>query len=379
MKFLDSGDSSLESFATIALGRIGNRDAAPSVAKLLTREDEYLCGHAAEALGRMGAREYLPHILKLLRDDRAYVRRMATDAVGNLGAKEAIPELRRLLRDADGEIKTSATRALVALGVREAIPEIRKLLKNKDTYVFSAAVDAIVILDARDSIPQLLEALRTHPFKEDGIIAALVEMRAHSAVPTLTEYMRQNDKDLVVGSLAVLGRLGDAKAVPAILPLLDSVDWDVRTAAAQALCALGSKEGVPTLLYESQDLTPLNALRNPKVWRSLSQGVWEGERRWEEGRFLSNRRLLGRLGVQAKMAVRLPQEIIGEDRKWLAKREPHEFAWHQLPLLEVLRAVVRHRYSAILEDDAIRVVPQQEASRIWNAWWVEEQKKQPKK
>jgi HEAT repeat protein len=238
-----------------ALERLEARETAPEIAKLLAHESGTVRCTAAELLGRLGAKDTAPEIVKLLTDPEYPVRVCALDALRALGAKETAPGLARLLAHADQEVRTGAAYLLAKLGGKEAAPEIVRLLADADSGVRADAVRTLGHLEVKETAPQILKLLAD---SDEGVqyaaAEALGKLRVREAAPRIIKML---ETDMWPGNRCVLvealGRLGAKEAAPAIVNLLTDQDAELRSAAVCALGDMGAKETAPQIVRLLKD------------------------------------------------------------------------------------------------------------------------------
>ncbi len=133
----------------IALGILGDRDAAPHLRPLLRHADPGLRGHAAIALGMMNATDTIASIRDLVdveaRDPE--LQRASATALGLMGDRQVIPVLSKVLRRARAEyVKSSAATALGTIGDHTAIDLLVEVAGDKSGTADLARAHATVAL-----------------------------------------------------------------------------------------------------------------------------------------------------------------------------------------------------------------------------------------
>ena len=197
-----------------ALTDLGAPEAAAPARKHLTDPVWSVRGAAAECLGEVGAPEDEARLLALLRDSEMWPRRGAVYALGRLGLTDAAPRIRERLADPDPEVRLAAVWALGRLGDSESRAALLALLRDPSASVgapatfaqgdgavmlqsdakermFDAVVQALARLHQRypdRSIERALAAARRRiPAKELSRLARLPapEIRGGQIIPTL--------------------------------------------------------------------------------------------------------------------------------------------------------------------------------------------------
>ena len=357
-----------------ALEAVGPVDAAsvPRIEVLLDDYNWLIREAAAKALGQIGppARAAVPTLFRSLKDSAAPVRSHAAWALGQINpGAQAVAPLVETLADADSEVRRYAAFALSQLGpaAEEAVPQLIEHLPDPAMGYMAARALGAIGPAAKPSIPHLVTALRgDKSLKRLEYASALGKFGADArqAIPDLLPLTQDPDPD-VRRQAALLSGEVEARSVEADLEkLLNDRHHRVRDAAAGALCKLGLETGVRELLelaiIASPDLTPLNALAHPDLWRRIRTLRWTS-RSWRSDSEL--RRELGRLmGVPVGTPAPPPGSIPG---RW-----PYlgDLFANPPTVLDLLVAIHVDR-DCLIEDGAVRFVERETALRYWRRWW----------
>jgi hypothetical protein len=142
-----------------ALARIGGRDAADVVARLITRRIVVgpALAAAVSAAARLGADLPKPVALFLLRHSQRSVRADACRCVG--AWPEAVPSLVELLDDLDGAVRAAAACALGRMGRIEGRPALAQLLRIAPT---AEVIDAVSRVADEECVILLARIARTN-------------------------------------------------------------------------------------------------------------------------------------------------------------------------------------------------------------------------
>src|SRR5579859_3082902 len=103
-----------------------------------------------------------PDLLRLLGDQEARVRRRASLAVGRVGLREAVPPLVALLSDPDPEVRQMAAFSLGLLGDRNARDPLVAALDDPAPIVKGSAAEALGLLGdaaAADAIARMASGI----------------------------------------------------------------------------------------------------------------------------------------------------------------------------------------------------------------------------
>lgn len=236
------------------------RDASRRFLELLDDEDSFVAQAAAAALGELEIALGFEPLRRLLETGSAHMRFQATLSLGQIDARRAAPFLVKALGDLDLEVRTNAAAAVgdcAAAGVlddalRAAAAE--RLVEMITTAPKDARLEAALALarlgDRRATAP-LCEALGD---TARGLVAAdaLGKLGDPAAVTALRRVRGRfwNPRVLRVAASAALARLGGGEEERTfLLERARRGPSDARGLAIQALGALGG-DGARTVLEE---------------------------------------------------------------------------------------------------------------------------------
>jgi HEAT repeat protein len=184
-------------------------------------------------------------LINALGDNKSQVQETAARSLGRIGSKEAIPSLEGLLQDKDENLQIAAIEALGNLGKignPEVVDSLIPTLEDEDWLVRETIVNSLVeIGDSRavDSLISLLgdESYRVRKSAAEGL-GKLGTRRA--AEPLLKALETERERDVRVSEVQALGILGGPEAIQGLIRI--STDRDeyknVRTSAEKALMIL---------------------------------------------------------------------------------------------------------------------------------------------
>jgi HEAT repeat protein len=109
-------DPDLRACAALALGRIGDGQAAPALAARLADESAFVASIAADALSMIGE-PAVQALTSVLDGDNPHQRLLAVKALGRLRTQQVIGLLLGVLEDPSYLVRYYAREALDALGV----------------------------------------------------------------------------------------------------------------------------------------------------------------------------------------------------------------------------------------------------------------------
>ena len=127
---LNDDDSSVQSAAIEALGKLGDNELLPSLINTLGHDDWMIRRDAVEALGNLGDKAAVPHLISVLNSEddvlNRWARERAAEALGKLGDNSAVPHLINTLNSEDDLFdwgaRQRAAEALGELGDSGAVP-----------------------------------------------------------------------------------------------------------------------------------------------------------------------------------------------------------------------------------------------------------------
>lgn len=248
------------SWASWALGRIGDERALPALLKELARPMSN--GDAIVRFGRAG----VTALAVALVDPRAsdVVRQNATnaltDADNDVDVSEAVDVLRRALPAADERIdqilmvlKSFGERAAVAIpdvhavrarvADREGITRTSLSTGTMSSFTTMPRINDVLLALGDDSVVVDVAAR----FGEDPIRThmdlATLGPRAAAAIPLFVDALEHGSWSLQADAAHGLGFFGDATAAPALVVALSSNSWVVVNEAARALGRIGVDVG----------------------------------------------------------------------------------------------------------------------------------------
>src|SRR5439155_626336 len=206
---------------------------------------------AAEALGKIGAKEAVPALVAILSDDRSYVRRSAVEALGQIGprAKDAISVLIPKSHDPSTEVRREVVLTLAKIDpeAKEVTATFGDSLRDPDNSVSQAATEVLIQISISPKQTQkealgILQAATTDRNLQVCLrsIAALGEVGADQAIPTLTAAVKRKEATIRKKAVESLGKIGPKSktVVPALLEGLKEVDGDIRHFAVETLGSL---------------------------------------------------------------------------------------------------------------------------------------------
>ncbi len=236
--------------AVTALGRIGDKQAVPSLLMMLDHADAGLRATIVEALGRIGDRSALAKIVELLSDSSETVQRNAVLAVQKLPDRRAAkPILTILKRTQNADLRRQSVLALATTGSKKAVPTLTGLLANADAELQRAIAEALSRIDS----PEAAESLAAMLHCDDLAVVtkALLGLRKHaveSAAPTLLQLCEHPNAAIRRHAVEALAETGQEVVFDTLQQKLASdSSVEVRTAAARSCGKVNDKRFVRDL------------------------------------------------------------------------------------------------------------------------------------
>ena len=130
--------------AAIAVGQLGNTEAAPLLKFNLRDRDIWVRVWTAISISEVGDKRAIPELLRLLKDKIDFVRISAVVSLGRLGDSSIVPEIARALKDRNPNVRQMAAITIGRIGDESAIPYLEKtLLEDNDMWARQAAVASL--------------------------------------------------------------------------------------------------------------------------------------------------------------------------------------------------------------------------------------------
>src|SRR6185503_3558517 len=207
----------------VSLIKVSNREAVPSVAKLLEDEDERNRYWALDALVNLKAREHAQAIWKLTdASEQPTTQMYALAALISFGERRAIPL------------------AVTRMTVGDLSPRLRMLEFLVQVKANAIAPALVAVLESRTVLGGNPTDIGTDSNVRRDIMTCLGKLEAREAIPVLRSYARGRDSNTFLQRAAVmtLGVLHAKESVNDLLPLLDPAVTGDEYATAEAGVAL---------------------------------------------------------------------------------------------------------------------------------------------
>jgi len=209
-----------------------------------------------KVLGRIGRREDAELVVRLLKDPSAQVRRAAVESLSRLEPGTASEPLRLALADESPAVRMAAAVALGKSDSAKVLDDLERLMLDEDVQVSAAAVRAIGAHCAetgddasRGDVMALLEhALDSHGMVAMAAVEALVEIGGLEAARAVSKLLGWSESELVKAAVSCIGAYGDAQILGELLPLVQHPSWMVRAEVIQVLADRRIVKAVPAIL-----------------------------------------------------------------------------------------------------------------------------------
>ena len=299
-------DSSVQSRAAEALGKIAGPRAIPALIAALEYEGDFVRWTALQALTGFGhkAKAAVPALVRAVKSDKAngYV---AVDALGAIDAEGiSTPVLIEALGSSDAKIRRYAAVGLSRIGRRAGAAQnaLHDGLRDSDPGARIAAAEAYWSVSGRAD--EAVDVLRSVLRAPDGWLArmwaanalAAIGPAAKAAVPELIACLTSDTRYVVTSSAKALGKIGPnaMSAVRALTVRLDgSDDYYTRVCIAGALWRIDrSARSLPVLL---------DTLKTSSDYMAVSEAA----------------ETIGEMGAHAKGAAPLLRPLLKDNNRFV--------------------------------------------------------------
>jgi HEAT repeat protein len=213
------------------------------------------------ALARLGDREAIPFLLQGLNHDREPMRQSAALALGALGTASDEPVVqalaKRLFEEKDINTRQFCLMSLARIGGDTARGAIRKYLKVGSKIDLPLIALALAINDDREMLPVLRRMFQEerNPSVKGALALALGLFHDIDSAPDMRRIgISQGDRELRALCLLALGLMGDKAAAPGVRDSIDGEnDPGVKIALATCLGLLQDPSTVPVLEKLAKD------------------------------------------------------------------------------------------------------------------------------
>ena len=259
------GESLAMRETTALIGDVDERDwesikaviaaiGAPSVESLkpvVIAEHDTLATERAEDMIIGFGRQSVTRLAPLVSDSRWFAQRRGARMLGRIATKEAVPLLQPLLRQTDARVAQEAVTALCAIRDPAAARAIQTVLRAATGDLRRAVIDALVASRDARVVPMLVQIIdESQPLGKDHdvvleTLAALGKVGSDVAVPTLAT-MAQRRRFFGGKKLRALKERSVASLVEIGTPKADEALRDAATTGDRALKKIMAASGLRT-------------------------------------------------------------------------------------------------------------------------------------
>lgn len=179
------------------------------------------------------------------RCDDAMQRMMSIYALGRYSAVENLAELTEALEDEDPGVRQVAVEAFLNLGgnAERYLPRLLPRLFDENKDVRVALVDLLGQIGTSAVIPHLITALRDeNDWVRIRAIEALGVNKNAEAVPTLSQMLEHASPMVAFKIIEALGKIGGNIAFSVLLGMMGHEDPEIQHAAAEAVAAIQAEQ-----------------------------------------------------------------------------------------------------------------------------------------
>ena len=236
---LSAEDLEVRRSAAVALGRIGDSTATPTL--INTLNDESLVIDAANALGQIGDPRALDGLLALLGNGDASVRQAAVSGLNSLALTGMSERIIPLLHDSDPNVRESAVKIAGYFGYRAAADALIDLSGDSNERVRCAAIEHLPFTEDERVLDVLVRASKADtPSVRAAAARALGNMDAPEAERQLIGALADEDAWVRYFSARALGRRRSPDSVAALEKVVAQEEFNhVRIAALDSLGQIG--------------------------------------------------------------------------------------------------------------------------------------------
>lgn len=280
---LDAEDQETRRAAVIALGRLGDRRAAPALTKMLDGDRDTVLA-ATSALAAVGDPAAFEALLALLGHEDATIRQGAIAALNSLGHPEMAARVAVLLNHADPLVRESAVRIAGYFGYRQCVDAVIARCSDADEGVRRAAVEHLPYFDDERTVTRLRAAIEDPAAKVRAVAAqALAQAGTADARALLRTALRDHDGWVRYYAARSLGELRDVASLERLADIARSDRaMHVRITALEAVGAIDGGGSADLLLAFSDDERPdlssaalrgLGRLSDPRALTTLTTAL----------------------------------------------------------------------------------------------------------
>jgi HEAT repeat protein len=289
---LHAEDLETRQAAAVALGRIGDRRAAPALIAALS--DRELVVAASGALARIGDGQAFEALTGFLGDPDSAIRQSVVAALNSIGHPDMPRRTAALLGESDPHVRESALKIAGYFGYARCLDSVITCCRDASEIVRRTAVEQLPFFDDPRIVDPLFASLDDekaavrsaavsalarvdHPARADALVRMLSDadswvrfvavkglaaIGATRALPAVVACVRQDSAAHVrMAAIEGIGRLKPPEALTLLEPLTRSANEDLARAALGALGHVDRTEALAVLE---------RAVRAPAAWQRLA-------------------------------------------------------------------------------------------------------------
>lgn len=237
-----------------AIGYLGAKAGAPTIARALTAPRESERRAAALAAARIRARSLASPLTAHAEDARPEMRWRVAYALGKIGDLAGAPALRNLALDKDEMVRMTAARAIAEAGDSVSAPLLGKMLHDPAWRVRVNALHALGLLGARGQAPAVRPLLSDANAQVRWETALTLGLFADSvSVAPLTRALSDSATGVVQGAAMALLTIQGERAIATVAPQMDLLPGFLRSGLLEALGKVPGPMALETLLARARD------------------------------------------------------------------------------------------------------------------------------
>lgn len=204
--------------------------------------------------------EHERQLAELINDPDPETRLRATETLANVADVENELGLVEAVGDSDWRVRQIAVQGLARRSAPEAIHALLGMLRDDhhNLAILNSALQVLAMVDVQ-TLPTLIEFLHDDdPDLRMQAALALGEQRDQAAVPALLEALEDPGFNVRFHAIEALGKLRDVAAVEPLLRIAESEDFFLAFPALESLRQIGEPKGAARLI----ELLTVESLRD---------------------------------------------------------------------------------------------------------------------
>ena len=252
IKKLKEEDPRIRDLAMDVLGDIGDKRAARPMIEFLKNEDLIMRQKATEHLIALADADVVPDILNLMKSQNVNTRRCAIEVLNNLKDPRTSDALLNAIRDSDWWVRQIATDSLTEIKGDNIVKGFIAMMEDTDETLRRCAVEFFNQVVHKAALPALIELLKDEDWwVREKAIAALGKQKDKRAISPLADLI--DDEDVNWSVPGAFAEIGGIEVVEPLKKFLFVEESRVRKEAIRAFGKLKWKDAVPDLTEFLQD------------------------------------------------------------------------------------------------------------------------------